>query len=196
LEFGTSANLNQQAPTIMKKNILILTLLAITCSFGQAKKVKSIPKKTSKEIEVKEIPIEERINYIKGDPYGDETLAIESAPIIREEDVNTIYNTAGIEVKPEFPGGYQKLDTYITKYFQYSDEMKEAELKGKIFASFVVERDGSITDIKIIRGMGYGTEKAALEVLKKMPRWNPGEQNGKKVRCSYTVPITIYATKQ
>ena len=180
----------------MRKNILFFALFTITCCFGQAKKSKSNSKKTSKDVEVKEIPIEERINYIKADPYGDETLVMDSAPIIREEDVNTIYNTAGIEVMPQFPGGYQKLDTYITKYFQYSDEMKEAELNGKIFASFVVERDGSITDIKIIRGLGYGTEKAALDVLKKMPRWNPGEQNGKKVRCSYIVPITIYANKQ
>ena len=180
----------------MKKNILILSLLAITCSFGQTKKQNSNPKNTPKAIEVKEIPIEERINYIKGDHYGDETIVVESAPIIREEDVNTIYNIAGVEVKPEFPGGNDKLTTYFSKYFQYSDEMKEAELRGKIFASFLVERDGSITDIKIIRGLGYGTEKAALDVLKKMPRWNPGEQNGKKVRCSYIVPITIYANKQ
>jgi len=179
----------------MRKNILILALLVITCSFGQVKKVKSNPKKTSKEVEVKEIPIEERINHIelKAD---DESIMIDAGPIINEEDENQIYNPYGIEVKPEFPGGNDKLTTYFSKYFQYSDEMKEAELKGKIFASFVVERDGSITDIKIIRGMGYGTEKEALNVLKKMPRWNPGEQNGKKIRCSYTVPITIYASKQ
>jgi protein TonB len=180
----------------MRKNILFFALFTITCCFGQTKKIKSNPKNTPKAIEVKEIPIEERINYIKGDHYGDETIVVESAPIIREEDVNTIYNIAGIEVKPEFPGGNDKLTTYFSKYFQYSDEMKEAELRGKIFASFLVERDGSITDIKIIRGLGYGTEKAALDVLKKMPRWNPGEQNGKKVRCSYIVPITIYANKQ
>ena len=151
----------------MRKNILFFALFTITCCFGQTKKIKSNPKNTPKAIEVKEIPIEERINYIKGDHYGDETIVVESAPIIREEDVNTIYNIAGIEVKPEFPGGNDKLTTYFSKYFQYSDEMKEAELRGKIFASFLVERDGSITDIKIIRGLGYGTEKAALDVLKK-----------------------------
>lgn len=179
----------------MKKKLLILALLAITCTFGQGKKQKSNPKNTPKAIEVKEIPIEERINHIelKAD---DESIMIDAGPIIQEEDENQIYNTAGIEVKPEFPGGNDKLTTYFSKYFQYSDEMKEAELRGKIFASFIMERDGTLTDIKIIRGIGYGTEKTALEVLKKMPRWSPGEQNGKKVRCSYIVPITIYATKQ
>jgi protein TonB len=74
--------------------------------------------------------------------------------------------------------------------------MKEAELKGKVFATFVVERDGAITDIKIIRNLGYGTDKAAMNVLKKMPKWRPGEQNGKKVRCTFIIPISIDATKQ
>ena len=80
----------------MKKNILILALLAITCSFGQAKKQKSNPKNTPKAIEVKEIPIEERINHIelKAD---DESIMIDAGPIIQEEDENQIYNTAGIE---------------------------------------------------------------------------------------------------
>lgn len=180
----------------MKNNILFIALLAITCSFGQTKKIKAKSKNVTKALEIIEIPYEERINYIKSVPDDDASIAVESAPIIKEEDINTIYNSAGIEVKPEFPGGNANLQIYISKYFQYSNEMKEAELKGRIFATFVVERDGSITDIKILRGLGYGTEQAAIEVIKKMPRWLPGEQNGKKVRCSYSVPISIYATKQ
>lgn len=164
----------------MKNSILLLALLAITCSFGQAKKSKSEPKKAPEAIEVKD---------------RDEIISIESAPIIKEYDENTIYNTAGIEVKPEFPGGNNKLASYISNNFVYTDEMKEAELKGKVFVSFVVERDGYLTDIKIIRGLGYGTEEAVLRILKRMPRWMPGEQNGKKVRCAYSFPITIYATK-
>jgi len=182
----------------MKNNFLFIVLLAITCSFGQTKKAKSNPNKAPKAVEVKEIPYEERINYIKGDPegYGQATLAIESAPIMQEEDVNTIYNTAGIEVKPEFPGGSAKLVSFISSNFEYSQEMKEAELKGRIFVTFVVERDGSLTDIKVLRGLGFGTEAEAIQLFKKMPKWLPGEQNGKKVRCSYSFPITIDATKQ
>lgn len=180
----------------MKKSILLFALLAITCSFGQAKKSKSEPKKAPETIEVKEISYEERSNYIKADPNGYETVVAEPSPEINEQDENLIYNVAGIEVKPEFPGGNDKLAFYFSNYFQYSSEMKEAELKGKVFATFVVERDGSITDIKIIRNLGYGTDKAAMDVLKKMPKWRPGEQNGKKVRCTFIIPITIDATKQ
>ena len=180
----------------MKQSSILFALLVLTCSFGQAKKSKSDPKKAPETIEVKEISYEERSNYIKADPNGYETLVAEPSPEINEQDENLIYNVAGIEVKPEFPGGNDKLAIYFSNYFQYSSEMKEAELKGKVFATFVVERDGSITDIKIIRNLGYGTDKAAMDVLKKMPKWRPGEQNGKKVRCTFIIPITIDATKQ
>jgi protein TonB len=180
----------------MKQSSILFALLVLTCSFGQAKKSKSDPKKAPETIEVKEISYEERSNYIKADPNGYETVVAEPSPEINEQDENLIYNVAGIEVKPEFPGGNDKLAIYFSNYFRYSSEMKEAELKGKVFATFVVERDGSITDIKIIRNLGYGTDKAAMDVLKKMPKWRPGEQNGKKVRCTFIIPITIDATKQ
>lgn len=196
MENEKSSNLYFKAQRIMKNNFLLIAMLAITCCFGQTKKAISNPKKVSKAVEVKEIPYEERINYIKGDPDDVATLAVESAPIIREEDINTIYNTAGIEVKPEFPGGIEKLITFLSRNFIYTDEMKEAELKGRIFVTFVVERDGSLTDIKVLRGLGFGTEVEAIQLFKKMPKWLPGEQNGKKVRCSYSFPITIDATKQ
>ncbi len=180
----------------MKKNASIIALLVITYAFGQAKKIKSNPKKASETIEIKEIPYEKRSNYIKGDRYGDETITIDSAPTIQQEDENIIYNTAGLEVQPEFPGGNDKLYTYLSKNFELTDDMKENELKGKILTSFIVERDGSISNIKIIRDLGFGTGIQAERVLKKMPRWNPAVQNGKKVRCSFMIPIMIYATKQ
>jgi periplasmic protein TonB len=64
-------------------------------------------------------------------------------------------------------------------------------LKGKVYVTFVVEKDGSLTDIKVLRDIGYGTGKEAIRVLSKCPKWMPGEQNGKKVRVLYSLPITI-----
>ena len=188
-----SAELHCKAQTLMKQNLLFLTLLIFSLSFGQTKKGKTTPKTTV----VKEIPLEERINVIKSDPNSDAALE-EPSPVnvtVRQED-NTIYNAAGIEVLPEFPGGNAKLFSFISKNFEYSEDMKENELKGRVIVSFVVEKDGSLTDLKVVRAIGYGTDREAIRVFKKMPRWNPGEQNGKKVRCSYTIPIMIYATKQ
>lgn len=127
---------------------------------------------------------------IKGDP--DAKLTIEPVgngpkDVVEEVD-NNIYNTAGIEIKPDFPGGMEKFYKYIARNYQAPEE---DGLKGKVFVSFVVEKDGSLTDIKVIRDIGYGTGKEAVRVLKASPRWTPGEQNGRKVRVLYSLPINI-----
>jgi periplasmic protein TonB len=103
-------------------------------------------------------------------------------------DDNNIYNSAGIEVKPEYPGGLGKFGLFIKNNYTPPDE---PGLKGQVFVSFVVEKDGTLTDIKVLRDIGYGTGKEAERVLRKSPRWTPAEQNGKKVRCSYQIPIKI-----
>lgn len=127
---------------------------------------------------------------IKGDP--DAPLSIEpvgKGPSQVVEEDNTIYNTAGIEVKPDFPGGMAKFYSYIQRTFQPVED--ENFPGGRVFVSFVVEKDGTLTDIKIIRDAGYGTGKEAERVLRKCPKWVPGEQNGKKVRVLYSLPIVF-----
>lgn len=130
---------------------------------------------------------------IKGDP--DAVLTVEpvgtgTAAVVEED--NTVYNTAGIEVKPDFPGGMDKFYAYVAKNYQTPEE---EGLKGKVYVTFVVEKDGSLTDIKVLRDIGYGTGKEAIRVLSKTPRWNPGEQNGKKVRCTFSLPINIQSAE-
>jgi len=126
---------------------------------------------------------------IKGDPDAELTVEpVGNGPSQVVEEDNNIYNTAGIEVKPDFPGGLDKFYKFIGKNFQTPEE---EGLSGKIFVTFVVEKDGSLTDIKVLRDIGYGTGKEAIRVLKSCPKWNPGEQNGKKVRVLYSLPISI-----
>ena len=103
-------------------------------------------------------------------------------------DDNVIYNTAGLEVKPEFPGGLTAFYKYVETNFVVPNE---PGLKGKIFVMFVVEKDGSLSDIKILRDIGFGTGKEAIRVMKLSPKWNPGKQNGKAVRTLYSLPISI-----
>ncbi len=126
---------------------------------------------------------------IKGDPDAELTVEPVGTGVaaVVEED-NNVYNTAGIEVKPEFPGGMDKFYAFVGKNFNVPEE---EGISGKVFVSFTVEKDGSLTDIKVLRDIGFGTANEALRVLKKCPRWAPGEQNGKKVRCTYSLPITI-----
>ena len=126
---------------------------------------------------------------IKGDPDAVLTVApVGPGPTKIVEEDNQIYNTAGIEVKPEFPGGMDKFYSYVGKNYRAPEE---EGLKGKVYVTFVVEKDGSLTDIKVLRDIGYGTGKEAIRVLQKCPRWNPGVQNGKPVRVLYSLPITI-----
>jgi len=101
---------------------------------------------------------------------------------------NLIYNTAGIEVKPDFPGGIQEFYKFIGKNYK-TPNVKN--LKGKVFVMFVIEKDGSLTDIKVLRDIGHGTGEEAVRVLKECPKWLPGEQNGQKVRVLYSLPISI-----
>ena len=101
---------------------------------------------------------------------------------------NEIYNAAGVEVKPEFPGGMKEFYSFIAKNFRAPDV---AGLKGKIILAFVVDKDGSLTDIKVLRDVGFGSSAEAMRVLGLSPKWIPAQQNGQFVRCSFILPINI-----
>ncbi|RTY92515.1 energy transducer TonB [Flavobacterium sp. GT3R68] len=130
---------------------------------------------------------------IKGDPDAELTVEpVGNGPADVVEEDNNIYNTAGIEVKPAFPGGIDKFYKFVGNNYRTPEE---EGLKGKVYVTFVVEKDGSLTDIKVIRDIGFGTGKEAIRVLKSSPKWVPGEQNGKKVRVLYSLPITIQSAE-
>jgi len=105
---------------------------------------------------------------------------------------NTIHAMAGIEKKPDFPGGLAKFHEFVNRNFNLNAGYKG---KGKVFVMFVVEKDGSLSDIKVLRDVGFDTGKEAVRLLKAAPRWIPGEQNGKKVRVHYSLPIEINSEK-
>ncbi len=154
-------------------------------------KAEEVTEEPPKVEEIKDKKIGDKT--IEGDPNAELTVEpVGNGPSQVVEEDNNIYNTAGIEVKPDFPGGLEKFYKFVGKNFQVPEE---EGLKGKVFVTFVVEKDGSLTDIKVIRDIGYGTGKEAMRVLKSCPKWNPGEQNGKKVRVLYSLPITIQSAE-
>lgn len=105
------------------------------------------------------------------------------------QDEDYIYNMAGIETKPEFPGGISMFYKYVSKKFRIP---KSKDFKGgKVLATFVIEKDGSVTDIKILRDPGFETNKETKRVLISSPKWKAGVQNGKNVRVQYMLPITL-----
>lgn len=149
----------------MKKLLILIIIFCAQSIFSQTKTKDSSNKTPSKNTE--EIP------YI---PIG----------VVVEEE-NPVYNTAGIEVKPEFPGGVDAMNSFIKQNFKSTKE----GLKGRIYATFIIEKDGSLSDIKILRDLGYETGAEAIRVLKLFPKWSPGKQNNKIVRVLYSIPMTI-----
>lgn len=141
-----------------------------------------------------------RLKYGMFNPWFDNEPALTVAPLhtsnhvtpVIETDENEIYSAAGIEVKPNFPEGFEKFYEFFNNNFK-TPEVED--LKGKVYATFIVEKDGTLSDIKILRDIGYGTGRETIRVLNMSPKWNPGIQNGKPVRVMYSLPFSIGGTK-
>jgi protein TonB len=133
---------------------------------------------------------------IKGDPTADIVIAEPVGEGPKREaavavDDNKVYDFVSIEKQPEFPGGISKFYGYLSKAIKYPPMAQENNVQGKVFLSFVVEKDGKLTDITVTRGLGSGTDEEAIRVLKASPRWNPGIQNGKPVRVKYNINVNF-----
>lgn len=116
--------------------------------------------------------------------------------IIKEDDTED--DTEGevrpfvvVEQEPEFPGGMDSLYAWIVRNLSYPEQARKEKITGKVFVTFVVEKDGSITTPKILRDIGGGCGAEAIRVVKNMPRWNPGKQRGKPVRVQFNLPINF-----
>lgn len=106
----------------------------------------------------------------------------------KEQD-DAVYST--VSEQPSFPEGMQKMMKFISENRKYPAEAKAKDIHGKVIVAFVVERDGSLSDVKIRRGIGYGCDEEAIRLIKSMPKWTPGKQNGKAVRVSFMLPVSF-----
>lgn len=100
-----------------------------------------------------------------------------------------------VEVQPEFPGGMDSMYAYIQKNLVYPEKAKAEGIEGRVFITFTIEKDGSVSNVKILRGIGGGCEEAAVEMIKNMPKWKPAKQRGKPVRCQFNLPIKFELPK-
>ncbi len=107
-----------------------------------------------------------------------------------EEEEETIFMV--VEKMPEFPGGQQALFKYLSENVKYPVIAQENGIQGRVICQFVVNRDGSIVDVVVVRSGGDASlDKEAMRVIKSMPKWSPGQQRGKAVRVKYTVPVNF-----
>lgn len=134
----------------------------------------------------------------EGDPNAEEVIAapeasagptraevvVEAAP--KDDEIFTV-----VEQQPEFPGGLAALGQFLGKNIRYPAAAQRANVSGRVFVSFVVNTDGSIQDVQVLKGLGFGTDEEAQRVVKSMPKWRPGKQSGRPVRVKYNLPINF-----
>lgn len=139
--------------------------------------------------------IVEKIKGVRG--FGSEQEKYEGIPFkkivivdkMETQDEDIIYT---IEEKiPTFPGGVTELMKYITKNLKYSKKAQDEGIHGRVIVSFIIDCDGSISGAKIVRGLNPECDNAVIQLINGMPRWIPGQLNGKNIRVTYTVPIKI-----
>lgn len=106
----------------------------------------------------------------------------------KEQD-DAVYQV--VSDQPQFPGGMQAMMKFISENRKYPAEAKAKDIHGKVIVAFVVERDGSLSNVKIRRGIGYGCDEEAIRLIKSMPKWTPGKNGGKAVRVSFMLPVTF-----
>lgn len=102
---------------------------------------------------------------------------------------NNIYDTP--EVMPEYPGGMQAMMNFLGENVKYPEDAMEKNISGKVYVSFVVEKDGSVSEAKVVKGVCESIDNEALRVVNAMPKWTPGKMDGKNVRVKYTLPFTF-----
>ncbi len=94
-----------------------------------------------------------------------------------------------VENPPSYPGGEKACMDFFRKNLKYPKKAQKLGIQGTVFISFVVEKDGKLSDVKVVRGIGGGCDEEALRVVKKMPKWNPGKQKGETVSVKFTIPV-------
>jgi protein TonB len=128
------------------------------------------------------------------DAEADETTQVEEyKPVVvaqvEEEEVAEAEIFTVVEESPSFPGGDESRIKFLQENIKYPQMARESGISGTVYVTFVVERNGSVTDVKVLRGIGGGCDEEAIRVIQAMPSWNPGKQRGKPVRVQFNMPI-------
>ncbi len=126
------------------------------------------------------------------DAEADELTVIETytpPAVVEEEEVAEAEIFTVVEESPSYPGGDEARIRFLQENIQYPQMARESGIQGTVYVTFVVEKNGNVTDVRVLRGIGGGCDEEAIRVIKAMPRWNPGKQRGKPVRVQFNMPI-------
>lgn len=126
---------------------------------------------------------------VSTETHEGEKNAVELPPETPVEDEGKIFTI--VEEMPSFPGGEEKMLEYVAKNIKYPAIARENGITGRVYVNFYIDKDGKVQSAKVVRGIGGGCDEEALRVVRMMPQWKPGKQNGRAVNVNYNLPINF-----
>ena len=178
-------------PSLLNRTVEVdEEMVEITKQEEQKPQPVEMPKQTT-QLEIVQDDVEVEDIEINADVDQNEVIE-EYVPVeVEEEEVQEQEIFQIVEEMPAYPGGDEKLMEYVAKNITYPQIARETGIQGRVFVGFVVEPDGSVSNVKVLRGIGGGCDEEAMRVVKSMPKWKPGKQRGKAVRVSYMLPVNF-----
>ena len=178
-------------PSLLNREVVLdEEMVEITKQEEQKPQPVEVPKQTTQleivqdDVEVEDIEINAEVDQ--------QEVIEEYVPVeVEEEEVVEQEIFQIVEEMPSYPGGEGKLMEYVAKNIKYPQMARESGIQGRVFVNFVVEPDGSVSNVKVLRSLGGGCDEEAMRVVKSMPKWKPGKQRGKAVRVSYILPVNF-----
>ena len=201
----TMMKIKRTNPVQKAKIAFVLPLAAMTVAAFASQKVENLSEKVEQESEafssVSDNPVVRAVGEtahvaavkVQEDKALEEATSLSMASDTAETKSGKEFPCIP-ETFPQFPGGHIALVEYLSKNIKFPKEKEKENVRARVVASFTVDKDGSITDAKIVRSQGEAFDNEALRVINGMPKWIPGTQNGKAVRVKYTLPITFSTT--
>lgn len=131
----------------------------------------------------------QQVKVVEQPKADNTTKPVEMPNMIKVDKKEPVFDV--VEHMPEFPGGVQELMNYLMQNVKYPKEAQQAKTEGRVIATFVVGKDGSISDASVVKSVDPSLDAEALRVIKAMPNWTPGTQNGEAVNVKYTIPVSF-----
>lgn len=179
-------------------------IIAINNDYDEEEKAKETTEEKDMPNSSEEVKPKEDVEETTKDKKKEPPTKKEEPPAKKEEpkkehkpeppkivEDNNVYNMAELTQLPSFPGGDAAMNSWVAKNLQYPPEAQENNIQGIVVVSVTIEKDGSVSNVKVVRGKDPSLNKEALRVVSKMPKWSPGRKNGQAVRTTYTMPIAF-----
>lgn len=162
---------------------------------ADTKDILAVDVPTEAEIETAVISTIQQEGKVSTNPFDNSGPKVQEGLAIKAPELPEAPKEEGTflrsEIMPEFNGGLKKMYKWLGRNLRYPNSAAAKGVEGKVIVTFIVEKSGEISDVKVLKGIGFGCDEEAERVIKNMPKWKPGIQNGKPVRVRYTIPLSF-----